>query len=167
MNLETTDCRRVTPTEPAGDGGLCSCGAARHATKPDRCGRGHVVRGNATAKKHGLTVAIVSDALRAEREAFYEASLIDDGDDVPTRRRALHEYRSRLHAHITQLSDALERFTLLDKRGRLRGSWLQRLDSMVTTAARLDVALGLARRQKHLDPLEAVRVAVERASRDA
>lgn len=137
----------IAPDYPADGGPVCGCGAGTHPTKLNRCVRGHVGKGNSEAKTHGLRAATVSDAVRLEREAFAAASIADDGaTDVPTRRAALHTYRARLHVAIEMLGDAIERHGLIDRRGRLRGSWLQRFDSLCTTATRLDLALGLERR---------------------
>jgi hypothetical protein len=102
----------------------------------------------------------LTEALAEERRAYLAGSLTDDGGEaeVPTRRRSLHEYRARLHVHIGQLSDAIERFGLFDRRGRLRATWLQRLEGLVDRARAIDATLGLERRARALPrtPSEAI-----------
>jgi hypothetical protein len=112
--------------------------------------------GNAIARRHGLYAQQLADALLAEREAFFAQSITDDGgeDEVPARRRSLHAYRARLHGTIVALSDAIDTHGLFDRRGRLRSGWLQRLESLITTAHRLDTTLGLTRRAKRALSLE-------------
>jgi hypothetical protein len=139
-------------------------------TPPQPAGRdastGRFTPGNAIARTHGLYAQRIAEELAAEREAFLQQSLLDDGGDteVPARRRALHDYRSRLHVTITQLSTAIDTFGLFDKKGRLRERWLRRLESLIGRAQALDALLGLERRQKHIDPLDAVRAAVVEAN---
>lgn len=145
--------------QPAAETATCTAAVPRlsqsdadHVTIPstDRDRRGRVVKGNQLSKRTGLYAATVDRLLEQERQAFLTASLADDGGDpdVPTRRRSLHAYRSRLHLHIAQVSGALERFGLFDGRGRLRATWLSKFESLVGTAIRLDTLLGLERRTK-------------------
>ena len=121
--------------------------------KADRdAASGRFLAGNAVSRTHGLYASQMAEALAAERAAFLEQSLLDDGGaaEVPTRRRSLHVYRSRLHVHIEQLSGAVETFGLFDKRGRLRTAWLQRLEALIGRAQAIDATLGLARRQRRV-----------------
>src|SRR5262245_28151825 len=92
--------------------------------------RGRFAAGNSESHKHGMYSAQLRAALDGQRAAFLAGSLTDDGGEgvVATRRRSLHDYRARLHVHIGQISDALARFGLFDSRGRLRATWLQRLE---------------------------------------
>ncbi len=94
--------------------------------------------------------------LRAELAEFHIGAVTDEGgpDEVSTRKRALLEYRARLHRRIGQVDDALEAKGMLDRRGRLRTAWLQRLEGLINTAKALDSLLGLERRQKKVDPLD-------------
>ena len=82
--------------------------------------------------------------------AFLEQSLVDDGgrEELSARRASQHEYRALVHRRIWQLSDALEARGLLDKRGKLRTAWLQRLESLIGLATKIDATLGLERRAK-------------------
>jgi hypothetical protein len=119
---------------------------------------GRLLPGNSIARTHGLFAQRIAEELAAEREAFLAQSITDDGgeSEIPARRRALHVYRSRLHIHIEQLSSAIERFGLFDKRGRLRAQWLQRLESLMARAAQIDSTLGLERRTKPVSFVDAV-----------
>jgi len=113
---------------------------------------GRFAPGNAVARKHGLHSSALTDALREEREAFLAASIVDDGgeSEVTTRRRSLLDYRARLHVQIIALSDALERFGMFDRRGRLRSGWLQRLEALIGRGQAIDATLGLGRRERHV-----------------
>lgn len=117
-----------------------------------RCRR--TLPGNRLGYRHGLDAAEPDAVLAVMRSEFLAGSLADDGgaDEVPTRRRALHEYRARLHVNICAVADALEARGLFDKKGKLRVLWLQRLEGLITTAHRLDATLGLDRRAKRIDP---------------
>ena len=113
---------------------------------------GKFLPGNEIARKHGLHSSALTDALRDEREAFLTASISDDGGEgeVTTRRRALLDYRARLHVQIVALSDALEKFGMFDRRGRLRSGWLQRLEALIGRGQAIDATLGLGRRERHV-----------------
>jgi hypothetical protein len=88
--------------------------------------------------------------LADEVQQFIEPSINDDGgrENVPHRRRSLHEYRARTHRRIVQLDAAIELRGLFDKRGKLRVQWLQQLQSLIATAKSVDSLLGLERRAK-------------------
>src|SRR5262245_10063192 len=78
----------------------------------ERGSNGRFLPGNQAAVTHGLAAAELPGdlvALRAEVEAFLSATLVDEGDvaDIPERRRALLEYRARLHRRVLQLDAAL------------------------------------------------------------
>ena len=163
----------------------CTCGATRHATLRDRCARGHTdmkALGQRTQFEPGELQAI-QHGLRSERtelppefahlatdiDSFIAGCLVDEGDaaDVPTRRRSLLNYRARLHRRILQIDAAIELRGLFDKRGKLRLAWLGQLQSLIGAARSLDQLLGLERRQKPVNPLDAVRAAVEAARQEA
>jgi hypothetical protein len=114
---------------------------------------GRLLPGNAIARRHGLYASRIAEELEAERVAFLEQSITDDGglSEISIRRRSQHEYRARLHVHIAQLSSAIEQFGLFDGRGRLRTAWLQRLEGLMALARSIDASLGLERRQKRVD----------------
>jgi hypothetical protein len=104
--------------------------------------------------------------LREEVQTFVDGCLTDEGDakDVTTRRRSLLEYRARLHRRVLQLDEAIDVRGLFDKRGKLRAAWLQRLEGLVNTSKALDTLLGLARREKDVNPVDAVHAAVIKAN---
>lgn len=143
------------------------------ASSPDapnpqgRDGRGRFLPGNLAAVSHALRAIDLPPELRHLREeiAAYEAAcLVDEGDDVTTRRLSLVTYRARVHRRVIQLDDALELRGLLDRRGRLRTNWLQQLATLINTAKALDTLLGLDRKPKQVfasSPAEAARAALE------
>jgi len=95
--------------------------------------------------------------LVADVSDFVAGCLVDEGDpDVPTRRRALLDYRARLHRRILQVDALIEGRGIADRRGKLRLAWLQRLEGLIATAQRLDMALGLERRSKRIASLDDV-----------
>lgn len=111
---------------------------------------------NVAAFQHGLRTDRLPpefEHLRDEVDAFVRDCLSDEGSeagDIPRRRRALLEYRARLHRRILQVDAALEVHGLFDRRGKLRAGWLQRLEGLIGSAKGLDVLLGLERRQKRI-----------------
>ncbi len=143
---------------------------------PDRNAGGRFVGGNLAAIKHALrTDALPPEFahLREEVDAFVAGCLSDEGDasDVSTRRRALLEYRARLHRRVLQLDAAIEVRGLFDKKGKLRAVWLQRLEGLIDKCKALDNLLGLARRQKRVGSIEdyvngAYRAPQQRASEE-
>jgi hypothetical protein len=120
----------------------------------ERDSRGRFLSGNLAAVSHALRAVTLPAELQHLREevAAYEAGCLADegGDaaDVPIRRRSQLTYRARLHRRIIQLDDAIELRGLLDRRGKLRVTWLQQLSSLITTAKAIDTLLGLERRTK-------------------
>jgi hypothetical protein len=115
--------------------------------------RGRFVRGNLAAKTHGLHMAM-PELMRAAGEAFFASALADDGDEPSTRRRSLIEYRTRLHSQICQVANALERFSIFDRRGKLRAVWIGKLESLINVALSIDKVLGLERRPKNAGALD-------------
>jgi hypothetical protein len=134
-------------------------------TRPERGPDGRWLARNSGAKRHGL-YGRVSDALIAEREDYERACLADDGGDVPIRRASRIRYRGRLHVQIEALGNAIEAHGLFDKRGRLRIPWLQRLDSLINTAMRLDASLGDERRARDITTLSAAEYAALQQGRN-
>ena len=138
---------------------------------PDRDGQGRFAPGNqvgATTQFSPSNWAAMRHALNSDRwppglevlktevEQFFGQMLADEGDpsDVSARRGALLNYRARLHRRILQLDAALEQRGLVDKRGKLRVTWLQQLGGLIEKARALDITLGLARRQKRTPTLD-------------
>jgi hypothetical protein len=128
---------------------------------PERDAAGRFVPGNLAAVKHALSAAKLPpefEHLEAEVDAFVAGCLTDEGDeqDVSTRRRSLLNYRARVHRRIVQLDAAIEVRGLVDRKGKLRAGWLQRLEGLVNVAKGLDAMLGLERRQKRVPSLQEV-----------
>ena len=67
---------------------------------------------------------------------------------MPTRRLSQHQYRAVVHGHILRLSAALDTHGLFDRHGKLRLTWLSKLESLIREARALDQSLGLGRRAK-------------------
>lgn len=127
-------------------------------TWPERRPDGRFAPGNLAAVRHALRTDRVPPEfahLAAEVDEFVSGCLTDEGDesDVSTRRRALLQYRARLHRRIVQLDAAIETQGLFSRDGKLRVAWLQRLEGLITTAKALDSMLGLARRSKRVPTL--------------
>lgn len=112
--------------------------------------RGWFALGNTVSATHALYSDRDLAGLQAEVAAFLAQSVSDDGGDseVGARRRALHEYRARVHRRIVQLDAAIEAKGLFDRRARLRVAWLQQLQGLIATARAIDSLLGTGRRQK-------------------
>ena len=141
LGTDVVTCRRCGFENPHG---VNTCGRCRS-----------FVRGTLAAVTHALRAThLPADLayLPAEIDAWMGSVLTDEGepDDVPTRRRALLEYRGRLHRRIVQLDTALELRGLIDKRGKLRVAWLQQLASLIASAKGIDSLLGLERRARSL-----------------
>lgn len=109
---------------------------------------GRFLRGNRTALRHGLYGVNVEAVMIEERQAFEAASIADDGDDLPERRRSLHRYRASLHVQIEALAASLEKHGQFDRRGKLRAGWLSKYESLIAAAVRIDAVLGLDRKPK-------------------
>ena len=95
----------------------------------------------------------LADWLPGEVARFMGAQLIDEGVgevDIPPRRRALLGYRASVHKNILKMSFALDEKGLVDRKGKLRTSWLQMLMSLMDRAVRLDGLLGLERTPKQI-----------------
>jgi hypothetical protein len=137
-------------TEQADDtsAAICPCGAtSRHATAPDRCARGHVLIGNAAARKHGVRAfetqgpASLPSDLRLTVDDFRAQVVRERGGDELTaieggyiRRLVELETIARLLA-----SDLASR-GVFTQRGRVRGTfskWLATLDRWDRFAQRI------------------------------
>ena len=104
--------------------------------------------------------------LRAELRTFVEDCIADEGGDIaaiPPRRRALLELRARIQRRAVQLDTALELRGLIDRRGKLRANWLQRLEGLMSTAKALDSLLGLERRPEQIPTVDEFLSQVDRS----
>lgn len=158
---------RETPAPPIAPGtASCKCGAPPHATDPARCAKGHTCVGNPLAVSTAFDARALPPELAhldAEVQDFMTGCLVDEADpDVPTRRKALLTYRARLHRRIVQLDAALELRGLVDRRGRLRANWLQRLEGLISVARSLDAQLGLDRQARAVNFTERLSAALAR-----
>jgi hypothetical protein len=118
-----------------------------------------VLRRNGLSRRTGLSAAYSTPALaaiEADGAALVEQSIADAGgrSELIAREVAQHEYRGLLHVRIRKLALALETHGDFDKRGRLRGAWIDRLKGLIETARQIDATLGLQRRTKRIDPRE-------------
>jgi hypothetical protein len=79
----------VENREPTDPPAVCSCGAARHATDPHRCTRGHALGGNSLSRKH----------------------IVDENRRAKLRERILADYQpetQRLRSMCFQFADICE-----------------------------------------------------------
>lgn len=127
-------------------------------TNTQRDDRGRLMPGNTLPATHGLYSDRDLANLQAEVAAFLAQSVTDDGgvDELSRRRQSLHEYRARVHRRIKQLDSAIEARGLFDNRGKLRVSWLSKLETLIATARAIDNLLGLDRRAKPVHTFEQV-----------
>lgn len=117
-----------------------------------RDSRGRFGRGNKAAVLHGFYAAHTREQMVRERTALEQQSILDDGGlaDMPARRRMLHRHSARLHVQAAALGASLEQHGLFARDGRLRLAWLQKLESLITTALKVDAQLGLERQPRHV-----------------
>lgn len=127
-----------------------------NASGRDRAGRfvpGHRINISTGSDTERLPVGL--EQLQHQIDTFINGCLADEADDdLPTRRKALLEYRARLHRRIIQLDAVLETRGLLDRRQKLRTQWLSMLCTLIEKARALDVTLGLERRQKDIGSMD-------------
>jgi len=157
-NAGTAGAQVVEKQEPQSSPEDCVSGAVqRTVPNAQRASDGRFLPGHRINATHGLESARVPAPYAELERALLERSLADDGglSEIPARRLSLHEYRSLIHRKVWQVSDALDARGLFDKRGKLRVAWLQRLESLVTQAVRIDSVLGLERRTKDLRTMTA------------
>jgi hypothetical protein len=105
----------------------------------------------------------------AEVDHFVGACAVDEGGDlaqVPARRRALLEYRARVHRRIVQLDAALELKGMIDGHGKLRSAWLTRLEGLIGIAISLDRLLGFARHEKQVETIDEWKARIAREHDD-
>jgi hypothetical protein len=152
---------REAMTDAAAETSSAPAAPIAPGTAADRDAHGRFRRGNQVAVSTAFDARQLPPELthlHAEVQQFVDGSYADQGDEpehIPTRRKALLEYRARVHRRIVQLDSVLELRGLLDRRGRLRSAWLQRLEGLIGTARALDAQLGLERRTRHVDTFEA------------
>lgn len=162
----------------------CKCGQPQDPIDPTRCRWKHPWKGVQIGPQTIATAGNFKAAtdlrrtdrippelafLHADVAAFLDGSIADEGgaSEVPTRRKALHEYRARVHRRILVLDNWLELKGVVDQFGRLRTSFLTQLASLIATAVRIDRELGLARGAKRIERLDDLIKQYPPADRDA
>ena len=138
---------------------------------PDRDLRtGRLLPGHHVTRKHGVRSPHVPLAFRRLQQQLVAAQIRDDGGEVSTRRRATIENFARVQRHIEMIDAYLQRAGVVDEAGTLRREALDLLCGFVRTAQLLARVLGLDRRPKDIDTLDAFLAASEvdaHASEDA
>lgn len=122
--------------------------------------------GNGRAVKHGLYLRSAAEEIAAVLESY----VVDEGglSEVPARRLDLLRVTAKTQRHFDRLSDTLDTLGMFDKRGRLRVSWLQRIEGLANTLVRLNSTLGLTRQAKSVTLADIIdQHEREKRSRDA
>src|SRR5262249_465666 len=107
------------------DGGASHDSSSVAPSALGRDGRRRFQKGHHLTTGHALHMVELPTGLKHlhdEIALFEAACLVDEGDveDIPVRRRALLNYRARIHRRVLQLDDAIELRGLHDRRGKLR-----------------------------------------------
>jgi hypothetical protein len=167
--MEELETEPVTSLQPSGETrAACSCGAGPNPQHASRCASGHVIAGNALATKIGETSAAFWNAHAEARQEIALAVVRDAGFSTQDAPRALVLAADSI-AQATLIRDAayarmVEAGGPLSADGRVRRAFL----AWTAAVDRLERHLrlvGLERRGKPINPLEAVRRAVEDANR--
>jgi hypothetical protein len=154
-----------TPAEPssshpATDGAVVRCAGCGQENAPgsDQCAAPNcrkVLKGNELSRRTNLHAAASTpelQAIEAAGRALVSQSIADAGgrSELIARELSDHEYRGLLHIRILKLASALDAHGEFDKRGRLRKSWIELLDRLITSAVGIDKTLGLKRRPRRV-----------------
>lgn len=147
------------PTDLAA-GVVCRCGHV-NAAGTDQCARPgcrKTLKHNSMSRKHGIYSAATPIEFETDAAALFQQSVLDAGgkDELIARVLADHEYRAVVHVTIKKLSWALNHHGFFDRRGRLRTTWIARLESLINTAMALDKTLGLHRKARQVPTLHEV-----------
>jgi hypothetical protein len=113
------------------------------------------LKGNRIAVRAGIyATPSIDDELGAR--ALFEQSVLDSGgrEELTARELTQHEYRAIVHTNIRKLASALERHGHFDRRGRLRVSWISKLESLTSVALSIDKTLGFTRRARRVPTLQ-------------
>ena len=132
--------------------------AVAHIYGPNRdADTGRFAPNHTASVKHGAFSERDLLCLREEIESALAATLVDEGgaDNVPVRKRLLLENRMRLQRRFAQADNLLELRGVTDAKGRLRLAHLQRLEGLAAAIIAHDRLLGLARKPRDVDTLEA------------
>ena len=150
----------------------CRCGAAPHQTKAQRCAAGHVLTGNANARKHGVRSfeargeAALPLVVRETVDSFRDQVTADLGGaaNLTAVQGGYVRRLGELEAVVRLLAADLAQRGLTTPKGRVRGTfsrWLEALDRWDKFATRV----GVERKARPVSPFEAVTRAVEEANK--
>jgi hypothetical protein len=151
-------------------GAVCSCGARPHATSEGRCSNGHVIAGNTAALKHGVRAfeargeAALPSTVRESVDDFRSQVVADRGGELTAIEAGYVRRLGELEAVVRLLASDLATRGLFTARGRTRntlGRWFEALDRWDRYAQRV----GAERKARPVDPLEALRRAVDEVNR--
>jgi len=135
-----------------------------HPTDPQRWADGTLRPGNQNATKHGIYSAARRDGFeRLDIPAFYNGLLSDLGDEPSTVQRAYLDNLRDLEITRRMLIGFLSREGIFTKRGRVRSAY-DKLLATVVVWDRIAQRIGVERRARHIDPLDALRIAVDEAN---
>lgn len=141
------------------------CGASHASTRTqcDKCGS--FLTGNLAAKTHGLFVTQQPPELKAHVDDFVAGVVADLGgaSEMTTLKRGYVQKLGELELTISLLVEDIARRGLLTPTGHVRSTYPALLTALATFD-RLAQRIGLERRAKHIDPIDAVRRAVELAN---
>ena len=161
------DADTATPSAVNGAAVRCRrCGTA--ATPGDRCaGCGSFLRGNEANLRHGLrryeVKGVLPDDLKTTIDEFRAALISDQGgiDQLSATRSGLCRLLIDCEIAKRLMLDQLVRHGVDSKAG---GAAYDRLLAVFDRWHRIAGTLGLERRQRHVNPLDAVREAVAEAN---
>lgn len=154
---------------------LCRCGAGQNPANESRCLKGHTLPGHSgPALRHGARAyelrgeAALPPALRDTVDGFREQVIADRGgpDNFTAIEGGYVRRLGELEAVVRLLASDLATRGLTTPRGRVRGTfsrWLEALDRWDKFAQRV----GVERKARPVSPFDAVRAAVQEATRDS
>ena len=159
-----------SPSHPAEDGAVvCRACGFENVAGTSQCARPtchKALPGNSLSNRTGLHALNTTPELReieAAGRALFEQSLVDAGgrSELVARVVTQHEYRTVLDVNIRKVARALEVHGLYDRRGRLRVSWISKLESLITTALSIDRTLGTDRKARTVNFQERLAAAID------
>jgi hypothetical protein len=139
---------------------LCKCGAPAHSTDSARCENGHVLLGNAVARKHGVRAyqdrgdAALPPDLRQTVDAFRDQVIADRGglDNLSAIEGGYIRRLSELETVARLLASDLATRGLLTAKGRVRNTLVRWLD-VAGTWDKYATRIGIERRAKPVQSL--------------
>ena len=135
-----------------------------HPTDPQRWSDGTLRPGNANATKHGIYSAARRDVYeRVDIPEFVNGIISDIGGEFTTIERGYIDTLRDLEITKRMLIAHLSREGIFTKRGRVRSAY-DKLLATVVVWDRIAQRIGVERRARHIDPLDALRHAVDAAN---